>query len=154
MENVGRPVSVAWLGCIAALGALIFASGTGQAVLRPLKGAKLSARLTLLSEAPLVGATPARQSAALSLPLTGGGSLIRDGRLLKVYIRVADTSTETRTGLIVAGLRITLVATTASTVSGYVEARRLKRLALAPGVRAITEALRPLTNAGPATTWG
>ena len=114
--------------------------------------AKLSRRLAALSKPPLVEASPAEQARALGLPVSGGGSLIRSGRRVLVYVRLADVTTGARASVTDAGLRITHVAVAYRMVTGFVEPRRLAALAAVRAVQQVSEALRPLTNVGAPTT--
>jgi len=136
---------VALLVLLGAPSALAARPYPGVGDVRQAKQGKLSPRLLALSRAPLVSATAAAQAVAVSLPLSGPGSLVRSGRQVLVYTRVANTSDSTLAGLGGAGLRPTHVSTRYRVVTGFVLPSRLAQLASLAVVVRIDEVLAPRT---------
>ncbi|MDQ1476255.1 MAG: hypothetical protein QOE62_1484, partial [Actinomycetota bacterium] len=104
------------------------------------RGQKLSPRLAALAAAPFA----APRASALSLPVTGVGSLVRrpNGMVL-VQIRTHDVASATVARLRAAGARVVNVSPAYSTVTADVASASLRAVAADPAVAYVTEVLAP-----------
>jgi len=102
------------------------------------KGGKLSPRLLALSRNP--------HASALSLPISGAGSLLRHGGRPVVQIRVSDVSPAAVARLTTRGVHVISTSTDYSTVTADVAPGDLDTLAHDPGVTYVGEVLAPRSD--------
>ncbi len=106
---------------------------------------ELSSRLYELTQPELRGATNAELAEALSLPAKGFGSLLRDGNLIIVEVRVANRTRGRAAGIRGPGADVLDISPAYRTVTVAVSRSALAELAARPGVEAVTEVLAPTT---------
>jgi hypothetical protein len=130
----------------AALLVLAAAAGAAAAPRKPDTG-RLSARLHELAGPSVRDASPRRQDAAVSLPSSGPGSLVRVGDRVVVEVRMASVAAGRVDALRSAGAQVEHVSLPYDTVTAAVDPAQLESLAKAPRVLAVTEVLAPIFRA-------
>jgi hypothetical protein len=108
--------------------------------------ARLSNRLALLATPAVRSASPDDRARRLGLPARGPGSLLRSGSDVVVRVRAASLADDTLRTLRQAGGRVLDVDGALRTVTVAVPPSALDALAQAPGVKAVTPELAPLTS--------
>ena len=111
------------------------------------RDAELSPRLATLAAPGLRTASDADQAEALSLAPSGAGSLLRDGDRVLAYVRFDRGAAAGVEALRAAGAEIVHVSAEYQTVTVAAPPALLPRLADAPGVGGVTEALAPILRA-------
>ncbi len=106
----------------------------------------LSARLDELAQPGLRTAPRAEQAAGLSLPVSGPGSLLRDGNRVLVEVRFESGAALVLPALRAAGGEIVDVGRRYRTVTVAVRPVDLPRLGAVAGVGTVTETLAPLVR--------
>ncbi len=110
---------------------------------------ELSSRLAVIAAPAAATASPQQQSQAAGLPGSGAGSLHRRARDLIVEVQVSGNTSDRAAGVKAAGGDVLHVSTRYDTLTVAVPAARLRNLARAPGVNAVTEVLQPQLNGCP-----
>ncbi len=113
----------------------------------PKGGGPLSPGLTRLAEAPLSGRPAPAQAKAIGLPVSGPGSLIREGRRLLAYVRFEQGAIARLERLREAGARVVSASRSLQTVTVAVAPGALDAVAAVPGVAAVTPVRAPGTRA-------
>src|SRR5262249_33006458 len=108
------------------------------------KGGKLSTRLRALSGASLQSAPESAQAAAVSLPKSGPGSLVRHaGGRLVVQVRMSDLSNASIARLATHGARLISSSPSYITVTVDGPPGALRTIANDPAVSYVSEVLAP-----------
>jgi hypothetical protein len=107
----------------------------------------LSTTLTTLAQREVRTASRAERAQALSLPVSGPGSLVERGGDVVVNVRAQTTSPGQVEALREAGARVMHVASDLRTASVAVAPADLTALAAVPGVENVSPELTPLTSA-------
>jgi hypothetical protein len=113
----------------------------------PRSAGDLSARLAELATPSLRSAPAARQAAKLDLAPAGGGSLLRQGGRVLVYVRFANGVRGGLRALRRSGARIVDVSRRYRTVTVAARPVALPEIAAVAGVAGVTEALAPVSAA-------
>ena len=112
------------------------------------KGGKLSTRLLALSRDPLQSAPEAAQAAAVSLPSSGPGSLVRHaGGRLVVQVRMSDLSANAIARVTSHGVNLISTSPDYGTVTVDIPPGALRQIADDPAVTYVTEVLAPAVAA-------
>jgi Calx-beta domain/Subtilase family len=113
------------------------------------KGGKLSSRLQQLSQPSLLTASAKTQAAAIGLPRSGPGSLLRatGGKQLLVYVRVSGSVASASAAIENAGAAIVNASKRYGVVSAAVSPNRLQALGKLSVVANAQEALAPMLSA-------
>jgi Subtilase family len=115
----------------------------------------LSPRLAELARPSVRSASHAAQARALSVPVDGPGSLLRDGNRVFVEVRFAHGAAAAADDLRAAGAKIVDVSSRYQTVTVAAKPGQLRRLSGVPRVAAATEVLAPIVSgaggSGPVT---
>jgi hypothetical protein len=127
-------LALALLAPATAFGSLVGARGDGP----------LSPPLEELAEPTISGKTLAAQARLLGLPVTGPGSLVRDGGKVLVTARIARRPAAVLSDLLQAGANIVSTGGEMRTVTLAVAPARLPGLASVPGVRAVWQVRAPI----------
>jgi hypothetical protein len=137
----------AWRASLAALLAVAaLAPAAAAAMSSPAADPGLSARRGELAQPGLRTAPRAEQAAGLSLPLSGPGSLLRDGNRVLVEVRFESGAGLVLPALRAAGGEIVDVGHRYRTVTVAVRPVDLPRLGAVAGVGTVTETLAPLVR--------
>jgi hypothetical protein len=120
------------------------AAGAAAAPPAPKQRGPLSPELGRLGGSALSGEPPARQAAALGLPATGPGSLIRDGRRVLVNLRFETGVDEHLDALRSAGAEIVAAGRGYQTVTAAVPTDALRGLGAISGVGSVTAVRAPI----------
>ncbi len=102
----------------------------------------LSSRLSRLA-GDLASLPAEEQAAALSLPASGPGSLVREGETVLVTVRLANWDDATRTSVTALSPHQLFASPEEQTITLFVPTTRLNTLAGLPGVLSIREELAP-----------
>jgi hypothetical protein len=113
------------------------------------KGGKLSSRLQQLSQPSILAASAKTQAAAVGLPSSGAGSLLRaaGGKQVLVYVRVSGSVASASTAIENAGATIVNASKRYGVVTAAVSPSRLQALGKLPVVLSAREALAPMLAA-------
>ncbi len=109
----------------------------------------LSPRLAELTKPSIRSASPAMQARALSLPLSGPGSLMRRGNRILVDVRFERGATAAVDDLRAAGAQVVNVSGRYQTATVAARPVDLKALAGIPRVIGVSEVFAPVVAAGP-----
>lgn len=114
------------------------------------KGGKLSSRLLRLSKSPVSTASLKAQAAAVGLPQSGPGSLIRaaGGKQVLVYVRASGSVANASSALENAGAKVVHVSKRYGVVTAAVSPNRLQTIAKLSAVAGAQEALAPMLSVG------
>lgn len=141
---VAAPLLLCALATALAIG--VRPATTDAAVPRPGAG-ELSPRLAELARPALRSAPEARQARALRLPVTGPGSLLRDGNRVLVEVRFEHGAAAGAADLRAAGAETVEVSPRYQTVTVAAKPGELRALSAVPRVAGATEVLAPLAAA-------
>jgi Subtilase family len=106
----------------------------------------LTWRLATLASGRLRGKSASEQAAALSLPSSGGGSLLRSGDRILVDVAFSSGAASHVRDLRAAGARVVFASSRYQTVTVAVTPGRLRSVAAVPGVRVVQEDLSPMVG--------
>lgn len=120
----------------------------GAAILAPKQHGPLSPELRRLGAPALSGKPAAQQAAALGLPVSGPGSLIRAGRRVLVDVRFDAGALEHLAALRTADAQIVAASRSYQTITAAVPPEALRQLGGVPGVGSVTAVPAPLVFAG------
>jgi hypothetical protein len=132
---------------LAAVLASLLPTAAGAVVLAPKDHGPLSPVLQELSKPSLSSKPPAQQAAALGLPATGPGSLIRDGRRVLVDIRFDGGALDRLDALRGAEASVVAASGRYQAVTAGVPPGALRRVAALPGVGSVTAVPAPIVRA-------
>lgn len=138
------------MGSLLALAAFAASApvGASAAAAAPKQHGPLSPDLRRLGAPALSGKTADQQAAALGLPPSGPGSLIREGRRVLVDVRFDAGAGEQLDALRRAGAQIVAVDRGYQTVTAAVPPEALRQLAGVSGVGSVSAVSAPLVFAG------
>ncbi len=151
------PVSAAFGSVLAraaflALAASMLPAAAAGAAPAPRHRGELSPDLARLAKPGLRARPPARQAAALGLPSSGPGSLVREGRRVFVKVRFRRGALAGLRKLRATGARIVSASPRYQTVTVAAAPAALHDLTAVPGVRSVWPSFAPILYAGPAAS--
>jgi subtilisin family serine protease len=130
--------------CAAVVAVCLLALAAACASGAPRQRRELSPDLARLAKPALRAKSPARQAAALGLPGSGPGSLVREGRRVFVKVRFQRGARAGLPKLRAAGARIVSADRRYQTVTVAAPPASLRRLTAVPGVRSVWQSRAPI----------
>lgn len=127
----------------------VLRSGSAAAMVGPGAGQSLSPRLAKLAKPAVRSASDAAQADKLGLAGKGPGSLLRKGNRVLVYVRFERGAVAGLKALRAAGAKAISLSSRYQTATVAAKPAQLPSLGKVSNVAGITEALAPVTAAGP-----